>query len=283
MESEPHQRFSGKNRGRAGRRARPVVSIESNGLLPTSQSPVVAASVGAFLYLVHGPAPGAIADTRQSQQGRAPSSAKRQDSAQGQPARRLDLGASLGIHRRSSPGVFAALRRRLSKHRLRTLHGAARRSGQRAVRSLGRAQAGMRHSHVFGACRMTQLLIGFVIALAIGLTGIGGGSFTVPALLLFAGLSAGEAVGTAFVFAGVVRLVAAPFYLFSRQMHARYFWLLLKGAVPGLLAGTLVLRFMTERGGNPLVIIILLGAVLALSSAISFAPRARNQQFAVKN
>lgn len=129
---------------------------------------------------------------------------------------------------------------------------------------------------------MTRLLIGFVVALAVGLTGIGGGSFTVPALLLFAGLSAGEAVGTAFVFAGVVRLVAAPFYLFSRQIHARYFWLLLRGAVPGLLAGTLVLRFVTERGGNPLVIIIL-GVVLALSSALTFAPRARNQEFAFRN
>lgn len=129
---------------------------------------------------------------------------------------------------------------------------------------------------------MTQLLIGFVIALAVGLTGIGGGSFTVPALLLFAGLSAGEAVGTAFVFAGVVRLVAAPFYLFSRQIHSRYFWLLLRGAVPGLLAGTLVLRFMTERGGNPLVVISL-GVVLALSSALTFAPRARNHEFAFRN
>lgn len=129
---------------------------------------------------------------------------------------------------------------------------------------------------------MTRLLIGFVIALAVGLTGIGGGSFTVPALLLFAGLSAGEAVGTAFVFAGVVRLVAAPFYLFSRQIHSRYFWLLLQGAVPGLLAGTLVLRFMTERGGNPAVVIIL-GLVLALSSALTFAPRARNREFAFRN
>ena len=129
---------------------------------------------------------------------------------------------------------------------------------------------------------MTRLLIGFAIALAVGLTGIGGGSFTVPALLLFAGLSAGEAVGTAFVFAGVVRLVAAPFYLFSRQIHGRYFWLLLQGAVPGLLAGTLVLRLITERGGNPPVVIIL-GILLALSSALTFAPRARNQAFAFRN
>lgn len=76
---------------------------------------------------------------------------------------------------------------------------------------------------------MTRLVIGFVIALAVGLTGIGGGSFTVPALLLFAGLSAGEAVGTAFVFAGVVRLVAAPFYLFNRQEHNIY----VNGISPG--------------------------------------------------
>lgn len=130
---------------------------------------------------------------------------------------------------------------------------------------------------------MTQLLIGFVIALAVGLTGLGGGSFTVPALLLFAGLSAGEAVGTAFVFAGVVRLVAAPFYLFRHQIHSRYFWLLLRGAIPGLLAGTLVLRHMTASEGRNYIVVIILGAVLALSAAISFAPGARNRQFASKN
>jgi uncharacterized protein len=129
---------------------------------------------------------------------------------------------------------------------------------------------------------MTQLLIGFVIALAVGLTGIGGGSFTVPALLLFAGLPAGEAVGTAFVFAGFVRLVAAPFYLFSRQIHSRYFWLLLRGAVPGLLSGTLVLRFVTARGGNSTVV-ILLGVVLALTAALHFAPRARKPEFIYRN
>src|SRR2546429_1999357 len=140
----------------------------------------------------------------------------------------------------------------------------------------------MRHSHFFGACGMTQLLIGFVIALAVGLTGIGGGSFTVPALLLFAGLPAGEAVGTAFVFAGFVRLVAAPFYLFSRQIHSRYSWLLLRGAVPGLLSGTLVLRFVTARGGNSTVV-ILLGVVLALTAALHFAPRARKPEFIYRN
>ena len=127
-----------------------------------------------------------------------------------------------------------------------------------------------------------NFFIGFLIALAVGLTGIGGGSFTVPALVLIVGLTAGEAVGTAFVFAGVLRLIAAPFYLIGKNFHARYLWLLLLGAVPGLLLGTFVLHFLGNQGGNP-VVIILVGIMLALTSSVTFVPRAQNPGFAQKN
>src|SRR5437667_6713776 len=140
----------------------------------------------------------------------------------------------------------------------------------------------MRHSHFFGACGMTQLLIGFVIALAVGLTGVGGGSFTVPALLLIVGLPAGEAVGTAFVFAGVLRLIAAPFYLLGRHVHSRYFRLLLQGAVPGLVLGMYALHSLAGHEGSPWVI-ILLGLLLAASSSVTFVPRMQNPKFARKN
>src|SRR5213593_2717631 len=109
----------------------------------------------------------------------------------------------------------------------------------------------MRDSYLLGENGVTHLLLGFIIALAVGLTGIGGGSFTVPALLLIVGLPAGEAVGTAFVFAGVLRLIAAPFYLLGRNFHARYLWLLLLGAIPGLLLGTLVLRLISKTQNSP--------------------------------
>lgn len=125
-------------------------------------------------------------------------------------------------------------------------------------------------------------LVGFIIALTVGLTGIGGGSFTVPALVLLAGLTAGEAVGTAFLFAGVLRLIAAPFYLAGKQIHARYLWLLLQGAVPGLLVGIWLLRLLSRDAGSPVVILIL-GALLAASSSISFIRRAQNPSFAGKN
>jgi uncharacterized membrane protein YfcA len=127
-----------------------------------------------------------------------------------------------------------------------------------------------------------NFLIGFLIAVAVGVTGIGGGSFTVPALVLLVGLPAGEAVGTAFVFAGVIRLIAAPFYLLGKHFHARYLWLLLKGAIPGLLIGTFVLRLLGREAGNPIVVIVL-GVVLSLSSSVTFAPRVQNPGFARKN
>lgn len=129
---------------------------------------------------------------------------------------------------------------------------------------------------------MIHFLLGFLIALAVGMTGIGGGSFTVPALLLLVGLPAGEAVGTAFVFAGVLRLIAAPFYLLGRQVHSRYFKLLVLGAVPGLVLGMLVLRSVA-KAENSGVVAITLGILLAVSSSISFFPRVQNPRFAVKN
>jgi hypothetical protein len=125
-------------------------------------------------------------------------------------------------------------------------------------------------------------LVGFLIALAVGLTGVGGGSFTVPALVLIAGLTAGEAVGTAFLFAGVLRLIAAPFYLIGKQIHGRYLRLLLQGAVPGLLVGTWVLRSLNREAGNPAVI-LLLGVILAASSSVTFFRRIQNPAFAAKN
>lgn len=127
-----------------------------------------------------------------------------------------------------------------------------------------------------------QILIGFFIALAVGLTGIGGGSFTVPALVLLVGLPASMAVGTAFVYAGVLRLIAAPFYLAGKHVHLKYLWLLLRGAIPGLLLGTYLLRLLSGNADSPIVV-ILLGLLLAGSSSISFAPRVQYPGFAQHN
>lgn len=117
-----------------------------------------------------------------------------------------------------------------------------------------------------------QVVVGFVIALFVGLTGVGGGSFTTPALVLIAGLSGAEAVGTALVFSTIVRLTAAPFYIAGKHIHLRYLWLMLVGALPGLLGGTYLLASFNSRRWNPVVLIVI-GAILILSSTFTFIYR----------
>src|ERR1700760_1483605 len=165
---------------------------------------------------------------------------------------------------------------------MRALHRDSRRSVEPSLGALGRQEARMRHSHFFGENGLMHLILGFLIALAVGLTGIGGGSFTVPALLLIVGLPPGEAVGTAFVFAGVLRLIAAPFYLFRRNVNSRYFRLMVTGAVPGLVLGIVALRGLAHSGNSPWIVIIL-GLLLTLTAALSFVPRAQNPNFVVRN
>jgi uncharacterized membrane protein YfcA len=77
-------------------------------------------------------------------------------------------------------------------------------------------------------------------------------------------------------------LIAAPFYLLGKQIHSRYLWLLLLGAVPGLLVGTWALRLLSRDAGNPYVIVVL-GILLAASSSVTFIRRMQNPAFAAKN
>lgn len=117
-----------------------------------------------------------------------------------------------------------------------------------------------------------QVMIGFVVALFVGLTGVGGGSFTTPALVLLAGLPGAEAVGTALVFSTVIRLAAAPFYVAGKHVHLRYVWLMVLGAIPGLLAGTYLLASFSSHFWNPSILVII-GAILVVSSVFTFVYR----------
>jgi len=126
-----------------------------------------------------------------------------------------------------------------------------------------------------------EWIAGFLVALTVGLTGIGGGSFTVPVLVLI-GVSTNEAVGTAMIFASVLRLIVAPVYMARRHIHVRYLLLLLIGAVPGLLIGTWGLRSLQQSSWKP-VVLLLVGIMLSVSSSMSFIPRLRKPEFAKKN
>ena len=100
-------------------------------------------------------------------------------------------------------------------------------------------------------------LIGFLIALAVGLTGVGAGSITAPVLILFFGLSPATGVGTALAFAAVIKLAVAPLYLFRRQVSRRILGLLCLGGIPGVLAGVVVLGRLNVKQYERTVFVIL--------------------------
>src|SRR5258705_13954223 len=86
--------------------------------------------------------------------------------------------------------------------------------------------------------------LGFVIAIAIALTGVGAGSLTTPLLILLLGVDAKESVGTALIFGAVVKVLTAPVYVLRKQVSGRALALLLAGGLPGVLAGSFLLHGM---------------------------------------
>ncbi len=113
-----------------------------------------------------------------------------------------------------------------------------------------------------------EFLLGFAIAVLIGLTGVGGGVITAPVLTLFLGVPPAEAVGTALVFTAVVKSVAAPIYLLRKQVDFRALALLLVGGIPGVAGGSYALTRMNtaERKGPMLAA---LGAIVILMAAMN--------------
>ncbi len=106
------------------------------------------------------------------------------------------------------------------------------------------------------------ILVGFLIAMAVGLTGVGGGSMTAPILILVFGVNPAEAVGTSLIFAAVIKLAAAPLYVWRKQVNFRILALLCAGGIPGVIAGVTLIGALTgARYQN--VVLALIGITVA--------------------
>ncbi len=112
------------------------------------------------------------------------------------------------------------------------------------------------------------IALGFVIALAIGVTGVGGGTITVPLLMLFVHLAPAQTVGTALAFAAVVKLIAAPMYLARGQVSFRVLGLMIAGGLPGLFAGLYLLNRLHAAHQNALLT-LLLGVVIVATAVVN--------------
>jgi len=114
-----------------------------------------------------------------------------------------------------------------------------------------------------------EFLAGFLIALAIGVTGVGAGSITAPILILFFHQSASDAVTTALVFGTVVKLIATPIYFARGQVNLRVLKFVALGGLPAVVIGSFLLNAFDKRSlTRPILIIV--GVTVVISAAATF-------------
>jgi len=109
-------------------------------------------------------------------------------------------------------------------------------------------------------------LIGLLIGLAVGLTGVGGGTLTVPALIIALGMPAAEAVGTALLFVTATKVFATPVYWFRGQIDFPVLKRLLLGGLPGVLGGAFFLAKMNTERLTPVILAIVGLTIVSLAT-----------------
>jgi uncharacterized membrane protein YfcA len=107
-----------------------------------------------------------------------------------------------------------------------------------------------------------EIALGFLIAIAIALTGVGAGSMTTPILMLAFGVPPAIAVGSSLAFGFVVKVVSTPVYLFRGQIHYRTLGLLLLGGLPGVVLGSFILGSLNRTAAHERLLYGLIGVII---------------------
>jgi len=113
-----------------------------------------------------------------------------------------------------------------------------------------------------------EIVLGFIIAVAIGVTGVGAGVITAPVLILFLHVPPARAVGTALVFSTAVKMLVVPMQIYRKQVDYRILRYLLAGGIPGVLAGSFILAKLNTRGANG-TLYATLGSTIVVMAALN--------------
>lgn len=112
-----------------------------------------------------------------------------------------------------------------------------------------------------------ELLLGFVIAVLIALTGVGAGTMTAPILILFLHVPVSAAVGTALAYSAAVKLLVVPVRIWRGQVVWRTLGVMLLAGIPGVVIGTLLFHEAVGLQHSRVWLYLALGAMIAFSSA----------------
>ena len=113
-----------------------------------------------------------------------------------------------------------------------------------------------------------EIVLGFLIAVAIGITGVGAGIITAPVLILFFHVPPAYAVGTALAFGVAVKLLVVPMQLARKQVNFRVLGYMLAGGLPGVIAGSLILARLNMPGRQG-ILYAALGSTIVLIAALN--------------
>lgn len=111
-----------------------------------------------------------------------------------------------------------------------------------------------------------ELLLGFLIASLIAMTGVGAGTITAPLLILFLGVPVPEAVGTALAYSAAVKLIVVPVQIWRKTIEWRTLGVMLATGVPGVILGAILFRRIVADQQNTLWLYLALGVMIVLSS-----------------
>jgi uncharacterized membrane protein YfcA len=113
-------------------------------------------------------------------------------------------------------------------------------------------------------------LAGLLVGLLVGLTGVGGGAWMTPLLILLFGVHPVTAVGTDLLQAAATKSVGTAVHGLSRNVEWRITGLLACGSVPATAVTVLGLSFRTESAASHLVSLLLGIAIILTAVALLF-------------
>ncbi len=93
----------------------------------------------------------------------------------------------------------------------------------------------------------TTSLLGFVVGLLVGMTGIGGAALMTPLLILLAGVRPVVAIGTDLAYGAITKAVGALLHYRRRTVDIAITWRLGVGSIPAALLGVALIGWM--KGG----------------------------------
>lgn len=116
---------------------------------------------------------------------------------------------------------------------------------------------------------LVLVLFGFLIAFAIGLTGVGAGTLTAPTLIML-GFEPSKAVGSALTYSAIVKFPAAFLHFVLKNIDLKVLKNMLLGAIPGVFIGSYLLSKISLSQSLKNLILLIIGITIILSILLNF-------------